>query len=541
MNKLLMNKKIIAGAIALTISPTFVHADVFNMYSQEGLDLSYSPGGTAINVDNTISRAIDLGAGTWGVSSTAPFYGLTWTATNGTLIQSPGSYALDTVTGTVTAGTGPVAADGTMYFNVGTNQIAGIIDFAWSTSTGIRVINVWDVNCNRSGSCSFDTVLVPGMENGPFGGFNAAFELTLAPVFTVDLQVNQGASTDISVAESTAGSIDIVSNINEAGATFNWDNDFTDAAIIALAGGTETTDTLSFNPATLSAGTYNVSITATSASGTVRADHTFNLTPIALGATDVDGDGTDDATEGFVDSDNDGIPDYLDHSGYTDPSVLQMMVSGDNSTAPVMTASTGTLRVGDTARNKYNIIEAQDFYNNGTGNGQGPIVEITDMVADVTISSCIGGCFDFEVSGITTGSSVQVTIPLSAAIPQNPVYRKFNPATSKWSGFALDDANSIASAPALSSGPITCPSPGSAAYTSGLTVGNYCVQLTIQDNGPNDRNSADGTIADPGGIASTDQSNLEDTSPSIDGVGGGWWFLMGIPALIGLRRFTNSK
>lgn len=541
MNKLLMNKKIIAGAIALTISPTFVHADVFNMYSQQGLDLSYNQVDAPINVDSSISRLIDLGAGTWGVSSTAPFYGLTWTASNGILIQSPGSYALDTASGAVTAATGPVANDGVMHFNIGANQIAGTIDFAWGATTGIRVINVWDVNCNQTGNCTFDTVLVPGMENGPFPGFNAAFELTLAPVFSVNLQVNQGASTDIVVAESTAGAIDIVSNITEAGATFNWDNNFTDAAIIALAGGTETTNTLSFDPTTLPSGTYNVSITATSASGTVRADHTFNLTPIALGGTDVDGDTIDDATEGFGDTDNDGIPNYLDHNGYTNPSVLQMMVTGDNSTAPVMTASTGTLRVGDTARNKYNIVEAQDFYNNGTGNGQGPIVEITDMMADITESSCVGGCFDFELAGVTAGSSVQIVIPLSAAIPQNPVYRKFNPTTSRWSGFELDSANNISSAPALSSGPTTCPAPGDTAYTSGLTVGDYCIQLTIQDNGPNDTDSADGTIADPGGIASTDQSNLENTSPSIDGVGGGWWFLMGIPALVGLRRFANSK
>lgn len=149
---------------------------VFNMCSQAGLDTSAGTAGTcpAINVDATISGFVDQDAGTWGVASSALFYGLNWTASNGTLIEGAGSYALDTTTGAVTAGSGSVANDGTMYFEVGAGQIAGAIDFAWGATTGIRVVNVWDINADGS----LTAASAPGMENGPFPGFNAAFNLS---------------------------------------------------------------------------------------------------------------------------------------------------------------------------------------------------------------------------------------------------------------------------------------------------------------------------------------------------------------------------
>lgn len=158
---------------------------VFNMYSQKGLD--QNPGNQnmtgPINVDSTVTGFIDTTAGTWGVQSTTAFFGLTWTASNGGLISTTGSYALDTATGHValaapdTVGTN----DAQMHFTVGAGQVAGIIDFAWGTTTGIRVVNVWNVSACGSNTC-YTTAAVPGMENGPFPGYNAQFNLTAAPV-----------------------------------------------------------------------------------------------------------------------------------------------------------------------------------------------------------------------------------------------------------------------------------------------------------------------------------------------------------------------
>jgi hypothetical protein len=178
----------IAAALALTVAATGAQAvsvatgGVFNMLSQDGLDLTGDGVGAPINVDNTITGFVDQAANAWGVSSAQVFFGLPWTASGGQLIQSAGSYAMNTASGAIVAGTGVTAADGFMNFNVGAGQVAGTINFAYGTTTGIRVINVWNVNLDGS----LTAVGVPGMENGPFPGFNAVFNLTgpglIAPV-----------------------------------------------------------------------------------------------------------------------------------------------------------------------------------------------------------------------------------------------------------------------------------------------------------------------------------------------------------------------
>ena len=170
----------IAAALILTVAATGAQAvsvssgGVFNMLSQDGLDLLGDGVGAPINVDTTISAFVDQSAGTWGVSSSALFFGLNWTATGGKLIQTAGSYSMNTATGAIGAGTGITAADGFMNFKIGAGQVAGTINFAYGTTTGIRVIDVWNVNANGS----LTTVGAPGMENGPFPGFNAVFNLS---------------------------------------------------------------------------------------------------------------------------------------------------------------------------------------------------------------------------------------------------------------------------------------------------------------------------------------------------------------------------
>ena len=170
------------GAQALAVST----GGVFNMYSQRGLD--QNPGASVLtgpmNVDSTITGFFDYAAGTWGVASTTPFFGLNWTASGGTLVKTAGNYTLNTATGIVSTAAPDLVGTGTdssMHFTVGAGQLAGVINFAWGTNTGIRVVDVWNINTNGS----LTALKAPGMENGPFGSFNAAFHLTaanLAPV-----------------------------------------------------------------------------------------------------------------------------------------------------------------------------------------------------------------------------------------------------------------------------------------------------------------------------------------------------------------------
>jgi hypothetical protein len=138
-----------------------------------------------INVDNTSAGYIDTAAGTWGVSSAAAFFGANWTASNGTLVTTAGDYALTDLDGTPTlvsaAPDTTGAMDDAMHFTVGAGQVAGIIDFAWQTTTGIRGSSVWDVSACGANTC-YTTAAVPGMENGAFPNYNAQFNLAAAPV-----------------------------------------------------------------------------------------------------------------------------------------------------------------------------------------------------------------------------------------------------------------------------------------------------------------------------------------------------------------------
>ncbi len=184
--KFTMTKIAAAAALALASSTAFAASvstgGVFQMNVNGGLDQSgIAGGGAPVNTDATISGFVDQAAGTWGVSSATPFFGSIWTASNGQLITAAGSYSLDTTSGAVSSIGAPTTAnDGTIQFTIGADQVAGTIDFAWGVTSGIRVVNVWNVNANGS----LTTAIVPGMENGPFPGYNANFNLTGANLIT---------------------------------------------------------------------------------------------------------------------------------------------------------------------------------------------------------------------------------------------------------------------------------------------------------------------------------------------------------------------
>ncbi len=179
----MLKKTAIATAMALTLGVSSAYAapvstgGTFQMNTNDGLDQGYAVGtGSAVNTDTAISGWVDETAGTWGVSSTNTFFGALWTASNGTLVSGAGDYSLDTATGVISLAAPDTVGtqDAAMHFTIGSGQIAGIIDFAWGTTTGIRVIDVWNINADGS----LTTVAVPGMENGPFPNYNAAFEFT---------------------------------------------------------------------------------------------------------------------------------------------------------------------------------------------------------------------------------------------------------------------------------------------------------------------------------------------------------------------------
>jgi hypothetical protein len=174
------------------------------------------------------------------------------------------------------------------------------------------------------------------------------------------------------------------------------------------------------------------------------------------------------------------------------------------------------------------------------------------------LESCVGGCFDFEVSGLGTGDTIQVVLPLSEPIPWYALYRKYDAATDSWRTFAVTETDNVMTAPMDEDG--FCPEPGAGDYSTNssgimanmLRPGDQCVQLTITDGGPNDTNDADGVIGDPSGVALTSApaapeaptTNGGGCTLAADGTTPGQrfdlWLLAGLLGWLGLRRKQAS-
>jgi len=120
--------------------------------------------------------------------------------------------------------------------------------------------------------------------------------------------------------------------------------------------------------------------------------------------------------------------------------------------------------------------------------------------------------YDFEVAGLSrVGDSVHIVLPHQTRFPEGAVYGKFHPATG-WIEFVEDSANSISSSDGVNGVVGQCPAPGSSAYQPGIQAGHSCLQLWIQDGGPNDADRLDengqlrddsglnGVVEDPGAI-----------------------------------------
>ena len=158
-----------------------------------------------------------------------------------------------------------------------------------------------------------------------------------------------------------------------------------------------------------------------------------------------------------------------------------------------------------------------------------------------------GGLYDFILTG--AGATSRVLITLTAPIPQNAVYRKY--IDGAWQNFTVDANNILASAAKVSG---NCPAIGDAAYshTNGLVEGDECLQITLEDDGPNDSDkfavtSNANTIADPSGVALETIVVASDRSAGTNGCSmsaspansrgnGDWLVVFGFIALLGLVR-----
>ncbi|MFT7008381.1 MAG: hypothetical protein ACJAXJ_002921 [Colwellia sp.] len=242
-----------------------------------------------------------------------------------------------------------------------------------------------------------------------------------------------------------------------------------------------------------------------------------------LSTTDTDGDGDSDIVEGFSDDDNDGLPNYLDTStiSYLQPLHTNSSVFSLAETEPGLSLQLG----------KYAKLQFSD----GLQLSQQEIDATGLITSDTLVNQ--GGYFDFEIHQITPfGRSVFLVVPLSLAIVEYSVYRKFTTENS-WQDFVIDGNNAIASSEAVNG---VCPPPHSELYQEGLIIGNVCLRLYIEDGGANDSDGiANGVIDDPGGIAVVSNDIIaKDTAPEKSSSGSfSYIILMGFTLIILFRVY----
>lgn len=243
------------------------------------------------------------------------------------------------------------------------------------------------------------------------------------------------------------------------------------------------------DPSQLSAGVYSVSLTATDIVVDNLSDtQTLYLEVVEglglLTDRDTDGDLIPDSEEGYSDSDHDGIPDYLD--AISDCNVIPAEVAVQNRF--LVEGQPGVcIRKGNT------------LAGGSTGGALLTDIDMERSVGNDKQALNIGGVFDYIASGLPEfGQQYQIVMPQQQAIPAQAVYRKYSESLG-WSDFVEDRLNQLHSA---AGEPGFCPPPASTLWQPGLVEGHWCVQLTLNDGGPNDNDGiANGTIVDPGGVA----------------------------------------
>ncbi len=280
-----------------------------------------------------------------------------------------------------------------------------------------------------------------------------------------------------------------------------------------------------FDPSLLATGFYEFGLTvadsATPAISTrdARVIEMVAAAPALSASVDTDGDGIDDASDGWVDDDGDGQPNYLDAS------VLRNVLNetADDDGLFLMEADPGVaLVLGERA-----------FEAGADGAALNNAEATADSCFPIHAINYAGGYFDFKVRELPRiAGSINIVIPQRQPIPSKAIYLQC--ADRQWKTFSEDSRNQLASAPGLLG---VCPPPGSAAYRAGLNEGDWCVQLTIEDGGANDTDGVENfAISSTGGVGAV-------TVVSATSRGGGgsmtpWFLLLLLSAMLCRGRWT---
>lgn len=247
-----------------------------------------------------------------------------------------------------------------------------------------------------------------------------------------------------------------------------------------------------FDPSLLATGFYEVALLASDGELSTEQSLEFSVVDVApvLDASDTDGDGIADNTEGLADSDGDGVADYLDP--VSDQQFMHKNVFGENGSEHYLKTENGhTLKVGQWARK---------------ADSGGAQVSSVDLPAFEESNHVLNGeLMDFEIHGTNEiNPFARLVIPLTTPIPLNAEYWKFD--GSEWSPFDDSAQDDVASARKVNG---VCPDAHSELYVSGLTPFDDCLLLVIEDGGPNDTDGeVNGVVRDPSGFTMPESTQV---------------------------------
>ena len=172
-----------------------------------------------------------------------------------------------------------------------------------------------------------------------------------------------------------------------------------------------------------------------------------------------------------------------------------------------------------------------------------------------TENDCVSGCWDWILTGLANpGDIANVVLPLTSPLPDGFAIWKFDTPIQQWELFDTTGGNKVSSSGLVGG---ACPDAGDAAYHSPPQAGDICLQLTIQDGGPNDDDGLPNSIiTDPGatvlaggqGPNGPDVTKINDNSScSISTTRvdprkrADWWLLAGFLLWLGWVRREKSK
>jgi len=221
------------------------------------------------------------------------------------------------------------------------------------------------------------------------------------------------------------------------------------------------------------------------------------LTPLSQDL-DSDNDGISDLDEGYGDSDADGISDYLDNDSNT-----VRLVSGDNyqamQTTPGLVMSVGSF-----------VKQAKGASTQGATMTLDELAQVLDASAAEHRDphyDALTPLYNFSVDSLLrSGDSVAIVIALGTgdSLPDGAIYRQYD-RIQGWYDIVENEDNRVRSALADKHG--LCPMATDPQYLPGLKSGDTCIELLIEDGGPNDTDTKVNGVVESIGMIVVGQQN----------------------------------